>query len=160
MHCTQSSRGQANETDRGHRSSHPGGRWSLRPRAGRAGCPAEPDHPSPCCRANGAGAPEPKRPGRLPLALRCPGLQTLSEPVGNPFALAMLALEAQKVVELRLVKLAGGGCDACDEAHLKASEKMSAAVEAAGTLMMGGSFEAVIARYREHVAANTERLLA
>jgi hypothetical protein len=80
--------------------------------------------------------------------------------VGNPFALAMLALEDQTVVELRLVKLAWGGCDACDEAHLMASEKISAAVEAAGTLMMGGSFEAVIARYREHVAANTERLLA
>ena len=80
--------------------------------------------------------------------------------MGNPFALAMLALEAQTVVELRLVKPAWGGCDACDEAHLMASEKISAAVEAAGTLMMGGSLGAVIARYREHVAANTERLLA
>ena len=72
----------------------------------------------------------------------------------------MLALEAQKVVELRLVKLAWGGCEACDEAHLMASEKISAFVEATGTLMMGGSFETVVARYREHVAANTERLLA
>jgi hypothetical protein len=80
--------------------------------------------------------------------------------VGNPFALAMLALEAQTVVELRLVKLAWGGCDACDEAHLMASEKINAFVEATGTLIMGGSFEAVVARYREHVAANTERLLA
>ena len=80
--------------------------------------------------------------------------------MGNPFAFAMLALEAQKVIELRLVKLAWGGPDACDEAHLMASEKISAAVEAAGTLMLGGSFEAVIARYREYVAANTERLLA
>ena len=81
--------------------------------------------------------------------------------MGNPFVLAMLALEAQKVVELRLVKLAwGGGGEACDEAHLMVSEKISAFVEATGTLMMGGSFETVVARYREHVAGNTERLLA
>ena len=80
--------------------------------------------------------------------------------MGNLFAFAMLALEAQKVIELRLVKLAWGGPDACDEAHLMVSEKISAAVEAAGTLMMGGSFETVVARYREHVAGNTERLLA
>jgi len=40
------------------------------------------------------------------------------------------------------------------------SEKTSAFVEAADTLMMGGSFEAVVARYREHVAANTKHLLA
>ena len=80
--------------------------------------------------------------------------------MGNPFILAMLALEAQKVVELRLVKLAWGGCEACDEAHLMASEKITAFVEATGTLMVGGSFEAVVARYREHVAGNTERLLA
>jgi len=72
----------------------------------------------------------------------------------------MLAPEAQKVIELRLVKLAWGGPDACDEAHLMASEKISAAVEAAGTLTMGGRFETVVARYRDHVAANTERLLA
>lgn len=80
--------------------------------------------------------------------------------MGNPFVLAMLALEAQRVIELRLVKLAWGGCEACNEAHLMVSEKISAAVEAAGALMMGGSFETVVARYREHVAANTERLLA
>jgi len=43
--------------------------------------------------------------------------------MGNPFALAMLALEVQTVVELRLVKLAWGSCDACDEALLMASEK-------------------------------------
>ena len=35
-----------------------------------------------------------------------------------------------------------------------------AACEAMTTLMRGGSPEAVIARYREHVAFNTKRLLA
>jgi hypothetical protein len=40
------------------------------------------------------------------------------------------------------------------------AEKIDAAIEATGTLMMGGSPETVIARYREHVAANTKRLSA
>jgi hypothetical protein len=40
------------------------------------------------------------------------------------------------------------------------SEKVSAFIEASGTLMTGGSCDAVVARYREHVAANTQRLTA
>ncbi|MGX9984580.1 hypothetical protein [Methylobacterium fujisawaense] len=35
----------------------------------------------------------------------------------NPFAVALLAIEAQKVVELRLVKLAWGGAEAQLEAQ-------------------------------------------
>ena len=76
----------------------------------------------------------------------------------NPFAIAMLALEAQTVIGLRLMKLAWGGPAAQIEAQQMVSEKISASIEAAGNLMMGGSPDAVIARYREHVAANTERL--
>jgi hypothetical protein len=67
--------------------------------------------------------------------------------MGNPFAIAMLALKAQKVIELRLVMLAWGDCEACDEAHLMVREKISAALEATVTLIMGGSFETVVARY-------------
>ncbi len=78
----------------------------------------------------------------------------------NPFAVALLALEAQKVVELRLVKLAWGGAEGWAEAEQMVSEKVSALVEASGTLMTGGSCDTVIARYREHVAANTRRLTA
>lgn len=78
----------------------------------------------------------------------------------NPFAVALLALEAQKVVELRLVKLAWGGAEGWAEAEQMVSEKVSALVEASGTLMAGGSCDTVIARYREHVAANTRRLTA
>ena len=77
----------------------------------------------------------------------------------NPFAVALLALESQKVIELRLVKLAWGGRAGLVEAHRMVSEKVSASVEAAGTLMLGGSVDAVVTRYREHVAANTERLI-
>ncbi|KQP29853.1 hypothetical protein ASF49_14305 [Methylobacterium sp. Leaf104] len=79
----------------------------------------------------------------------------------NPFlSTMMLALEAQKVVELRLVRLAWGGREGRDEMQSMVAEKIEAAMEAAGTLMMGGSPETVIARYREHVAANTKRLTA
>lgn len=78
----------------------------------------------------------------------------------NPFAFVLLALEAHKVVELRLVKLARGGPEAHAEAQQMVSEKISAAMEAAGSLMTGNSPDAVVARYREHVAENTKRLSA
>jgi len=81
--------------------------------------------------------------------------------VYNPFLSTMLlAFEAQKVIELRLVRLAWGGREGRDEMQSMVAEKIDAAIEATGTLMMGGSPETVIARYREHVAANTKRLSA
>jgi len=72
----------------------------------------------------------------------------------------MLAFEAQKVIELRLVRLAWGGQDGREEATAMVTEKIGAAIEAAGMLMSGGSAETVVSRYREHVAANTRRLTA
>jgi hypothetical protein len=39
-------------------------------------------------------------------------------------------------------------------------EKVVAAMEAANTLLAGGSQDQVVARYRELVAANTRRLMA
>jgi hypothetical protein len=39
------------------------------------------------------------------------------------------------------------------------SEKVDACVEAGSTLMGGGTMVAVVARYRQHVAANSKRLL-
>ena len=79
----------------------------------------------------------------------------------NPFfSLMMLAFEAQRVVELRMVRLAWGGEEGRAEAQSMVIEKMQAAGEAMTTLMMGGSPETVIARYREHVAFNTKRLTA
>ncbi|GJD96275.1 hypothetical protein [Methylobacterium iners] len=78
----------------------------------------------------------------------------------DPFAVAMLAYESQTVVALRLVKLAWGGPAAQAEASQMISEKISASMEAAGSLMLGGSHDAVIARYRELVAENTKRLMS
>ncbi|KAB1069951.1 hypothetical protein [Methylobacterium planeticum] len=81
--------------------------------------------------------------------------------MSNPvFAALMLALEAQTVIELRLVRLAWGGREGRAEMHAMVSEKMWAAFEATGTLMLGGTPDQVIARYREHVAENTRRLKA
>ena len=76
-----------------------------------------------------------------------------------PFhAATLLGLEAQKVIELRLVKLAWGGRAAQVEANLMVGEKMWATLEATQALALGGSSEAVIGRLREHVAANMTRL--
>jgi hypothetical protein len=77
----------------------------------------------------------------------------------NPFFASMLlALEAQKVIELRLVRLAWGGREGRAEMQSMVSEKMWVAFEATGTMMLGGTPDQVIARYREHVAENTKRL--
>jgi hypothetical protein len=70
----------------------------------------------------------------------------------------MLAFESNRVIGQRMVKLAWGGKDALDETVLMISEKVDAAIEASRTVMMGGGAEAVIGRYREHVAANAGRL--
>ncbi|MHB2206636.1 hypothetical protein [Methylobacterium sp. CM6257] len=76
------------------------------------------------------------------------------------FSTMMLAIESQRVIELRLVRIAWGGAEAQAEMQSMVSEKIGAAIEAAGTLVTGGSFEIVVSRYREHVAFNTKRLTA
>ena len=79
----------------------------------------------------------------------------------NPFFSSfMLAIEAQRVIELRLVRLAWGGREGRAEMQSMVTEKVHAAAEAMTTLMLGGSPEKVITRYREHVAFNAKRLSA
>jgi len=76
-----------------------------------------------------------------------------------PFHAAMiLAYESNRVIGLRLTKIAGGGFGAFDETQLMVSEKISAAAEAANTIMTGGTAAAVIALYQDHVTANIRRL--
>ncbi|AWN50374.1 hypothetical protein [Methylobacterium sp. 17Sr1-1] len=78
----------------------------------------------------------------------------------NSFCAAfLLAFEAQKVIELRLVRIAWGGAEAQAEMVSMVGEKVVASMEAANTLMAGGSPGEVVARYRELVADNTQRLL-
>ena len=74
-------------------------------------------------------------------------------------SIALLALESNCVVALRLMRLTCGGNLALNEANLMLSEKVDACVEAGSTLMCGGTMVAVVARYRQYVAANSKRLL-
>jgi hypothetical protein len=63
----------------------------------------------------------------------------------------MLALEADHVIALRRSKLAFDGA----EAH---SEAIDAPMEASYNLLRNGDISAVVARYREHVLGNANRL--
>jgi len=71
---------------------------------------------------------------------------------------AALAFESNRVVALRLAKLAQGGPSARAEASKMVSEKISEAWAAGVTLMTGGSSAKVIAQYRRRVAVNSRRL--
>ena len=70
----------------------------------------------------------------------------------------MLSLEAQCVVGLRMMKLAGGGRGAQAEASRMVTEKIAASFTAATTLMCGGSGHAVVAQVRKRVRSNSRRL--
>ena len=74
------------------------------------------------------------------------------------YSSAMLVMELNRVIGLRLTKLTRGGREAGDEANLMINEKIAAAFEAVETLLMGGSLSIVVDRYREHVTANAARL--
>jgi hypothetical protein len=65
-------------------------------------------------------------------------------------SLMLLAVEANRVIALRLMKLMRGGKSARREAELMVSEKIHAAFEATASLMAGAS--------GQHVAANAKRL--
>ena len=76
-----------------------------------------------------------------------------------PFHTAMmLGLESGNVIGLRMLKLTRGGSDALNEMHLMIGEKVNAAFESSANLMAGASADSVVDRYRQHVAANAERL--
>ena len=72
-------------------------------------------------------------------------------------SLMMLAVEANGVVALRMMKLMRGGRRARREAELMVSEKIHAAFAATASLMAGASGDEIVHRYRRHVAANAKR---
>jgi hypothetical protein len=74
------------------------------------------------------------------------------------YGAAMLSLEAQRVVALRMMKLARGGTQAQDEANRMVTEKFAASMVAAATLLAGGSGHAVVAQVRRKVRSNSRRL--
>ena len=73
-------------------------------------------------------------------------------------SLMMLAIDANRVVGLRVMKLMLCGRGARREAQLMVSEKIDAAVEASASLMAGASGDEIVHRYRRRVAANAKRL--
>ena len=73
-------------------------------------------------------------------------------------SLMLLAVEANGVIALRIMKLMRGGKRARREAQLMVNEKIHAAVEASASLMAGASVDQIVHRYRRHVAVNAKRL--
>ena len=71
---------------------------------------------------------------------------------------AMLSIETQQVMHLRLVKLLAGGPRAPSEALLMLTEKTSALTEATMMLTRGESAHSVIQQYRTLVSSNQQRL--
>jgi hypothetical protein len=74
------------------------------------------------------------------------------------FDSALLWAEAQEVMGLRLMKLAGGGVHAEREARRMVAEKSVAFADAAVSLATGASIDKVVRRYRKIVRANKTRL--
>ena len=74
------------------------------------------------------------------------------------FDILMLAAEAQSVINLRLAAIARGGPAAELETRLMVTEKMKAALDAAGMLARGASTRSVISFYRSRVRSNVRRL--
>ena len=71
-----------------------------------------------------------------------------------------LAIEANEVIGLRMMKIISGGPDAMTEIQLMFTEKINASAEAGTSLFSGQSPRAVVARVRQHVANNQRRLSA
>lgn len=67
--------------------------------------------------------------------------------------------EAQRVIALRMAKLAQGGHAAELETHRMVTEKLTAAVEATTALASGKSPQSVLRRYRTIMRANERRLV-
>jgi len=90
-----------------------------------------------------------------------PRFEELGGALFSPWTTVLwLALESTEVIGLRVAKLAGGGADAQQEAHLIVSEKFDAIIEVSARLMFGATAGNVINRFREQVAANARRLSA
>jgi hypothetical protein len=72
--------------------------------------------------------------------------------------LMVLALEANHVIGLRLMKQMRGGKRARRESQLMINEKIDAAFKAGESTMAGASAAKVVQGYRRRVAANAKRL--
>jgi len=69
-----------------------------------------------------------------------------------------LALESNRVVALRCMKLMLAGRDAGREAERMVNEKIAAAIKAGRSVAAGASADDIIRQYRRRVTANAKRL--
>ena len=76
------------------------------------------------------------------------------------FDASMLFTQSQRVIGLRLTKMAWGGQGAQDEAFHMVAEKIKASMDSTWMLMAGGSGSMVMAHYNGVVADNVRRLTA
>jgi hypothetical protein len=76
------------------------------------------------------------------------------------FDTSTLFIQSQRVIGLRLWKMAWGGRGAQDEAFRMVGEKVEASMDSMRMLIAGGSGSMVLAHYNELVADNIERLTA
>lgn len=74
------------------------------------------------------------------------------------YDVATLSFEAQRVMALRLMKLAMGGKQAHAEANRMVTEKVAASMTAAATLLGGGTGYAVVRQVQRRVRSNSRRL--
>ncbi|RXF73803.1 hypothetical protein EK403_08680 [Hansschlegelia zhihuaiae] len=74
------------------------------------------------------------------------------------YKMAMLTVECQQVIGMRMMKAAMGGVAAGEEAALMMSEKTEAAMRYGPAFMAGGSLEKMVDDYRAIVQANVVRL--
>jgi hypothetical protein len=73
-------------------------------------------------------------------------------------SMMLLGFEAQRVVLLRLIRIAAGGAHAQAEISRMVPEKVFATVRAIGMVTLGRSPESVVRHYRSRVRANERRL--
>ena len=71
---------------------------------------------------------------------------------------AMLAVESQQVIWLRMSRLAAGGAVAQREAQRMITEKAVAGLRMAGHFAAGGGADGATTHYRRKVRANVRRL--
>ncbi len=74
------------------------------------------------------------------------------------FGASTLFMQSQRVIGLRLTKMAWGGQGAQDEAVQMVGEKVKAAMDSMQMLLAGGSGSMVLAHYNALVADNVRRL--
>jgi hypothetical protein len=70
----------------------------------------------------------------------------------------LLSFETQQVIGLRMLRIAKGGSRAHAEARRMVSEKLAASLDAAATVLRGGSGQKVLGQVRGRVRRNARRL--